>query len=163
MNQEVVITASGPVGSGKSALLGEIEVTLRALGVPYRYADERAAQQEKNGTHADWIGELERTKPCVCLVEIGPRANIQKLEETLTDMERVTAEGLEIYKKMVQGEAARRAYEQALQICTTAVDHCKKTAGNHANDMGAVIALRGATEMAAKLAAAMKELKGMVK
>jgi len=66
---EVVVMVSGPVGSGKSAILGEIEIALRALGVPVRYADPIAAQAEKHLTHADWATELDRTQPSVCLVE----------------------------------------------------------------------------------------------
>jgi len=69
---EVKIIVSGDVGCGKSALLGEIEIMLRAIGIPVRYENEAAAQAEKNMTHADWIGELERTKPSVVLVEDMP-------------------------------------------------------------------------------------------
>ncbi len=65
----VFITASGPVGSGKSAVLGEIEIALRAIGVPVRYAIENDARDEKNLTGADWQSELELTKPSVVLVE----------------------------------------------------------------------------------------------
>lgn len=67
--REVTITVSGPVGCGKSAILGEIEILCKALGVPCRYADEAAAQAEKNGTHADWTSALEMYKPSVVLVE----------------------------------------------------------------------------------------------
>ena len=71
---EVKITVSGPVGCGKSALLGEIEVMCKALGIPVRYSDEAAAQAEKNMTHADWTAELEMYKPSVVLVEKIDRA-----------------------------------------------------------------------------------------
>lgn len=74
MSHEVEIIANGPVGSGKSALLGEIEILLRALNIPYRWADPEDAQSEKNLTHADWIGELEATKPTVVLVEHHKRS-----------------------------------------------------------------------------------------
>ena len=67
--KEIAITASGPVGCGKSAILGEIELTLKSLGVPYRWADPEDVQAEKNLTHADWIAEIEATKPSVVLVE----------------------------------------------------------------------------------------------
>lgn len=69
---EVTITVSAGVGSGKSALLGEIEIMCKALGVPVRYSDEKAAQAEKNGTHADWCAALEMYKPSVVLVEDMP-------------------------------------------------------------------------------------------
>ena len=71
---ELTITVSGPVGSGKSAILGEIEILCKALGVPCRYADEAAAQAEKNATHADWTWALDLYKPSVLLVEeLSPR------------------------------------------------------------------------------------------
>jgi hypothetical protein len=74
MTNEVKITASGAVGIGKSALLGEIENLLIVLGVPVRYEDAAAAQAEKNGTHADWLTELQATKPSVVLIEKIERA-----------------------------------------------------------------------------------------
>ncbi|MCV6799330.1 hypothetical protein OII53_24825 [Achromobacter ruhlandii] len=69
---EIKITVEGPVGSGKSALLGEIEILCKALGVPVRYADPAAAASEKAMTHADWITYLEMYKPSVVLHEKGP-------------------------------------------------------------------------------------------
>lgn len=75
---EVTITVSGPVGSGKSALLGEIEILMRALGVPYRYEDAEAAQSEKHMTHADWTDALEMYKPRVVLVEQIVQAEKEK-------------------------------------------------------------------------------------
>ena len=66
---EVSIVVSGPVGSGKSALLGEIEILMKALGVPCRYDDEDAHQQEVFLTHADWTEALDMYKPGVVLVE----------------------------------------------------------------------------------------------
>lgn len=66
---EITVTVSGPVGVGKSAIAGEIEIALRAIGVPVRYADEAAAKSERNTTHADWISYLEMYQPTVVLVE----------------------------------------------------------------------------------------------
>ncbi len=68
---EVRIIAAGPVGSGKSALLGEIEIALKAIGIPVVYSEPTQAQSEKAMTHADWASELERTQPNVVLVEWG--------------------------------------------------------------------------------------------
>lgn len=65
----VTITASGPVGCGKSAILGEIEIALQAIGISVSWADPRAAQSERNMTHANWADELTRTNPRVVLVE----------------------------------------------------------------------------------------------
>ena len=70
MTHTVTITASGPVGSGKSAILGEIEIAMKALGVPVTWADLKSAQQEKNMTHADWASALEMYQPSVVLVEV---------------------------------------------------------------------------------------------
>lgn len=83
---EVTITVSGPVGSGKSALLGEIEIMLKAIGIPLRYADPVAAQSEKNMTHADWQKYLDMYKPSVVLVEASahPPAQPQLSDEDLT-------------------------------------------------------------------------------
>lgn len=69
---EVKIIVSGPVGCGKSALLGEIEILMKALGVPVRYEDEAAAQIEKGMTHAAWQTYLEMYKPSVVLIEDMP-------------------------------------------------------------------------------------------
>ena len=66
---EITVTVSGPVGSGKSAVLGEIEILCKALGLPVRYANPAAAQSEKNMTHADWTSALEMYSPSVVLVE----------------------------------------------------------------------------------------------
>jgi len=66
---EITITASGEVSCGKSAILGEIEILCKALGIPVRYENEAATQSEKNMTHADWTGALELYKPSVVLVE----------------------------------------------------------------------------------------------
>lgn len=65
----VTITARGPVGIGKSAVLGEIEIALRAIGLTVEWADPAAAQAEKNMTHADWMDALEMYQPTVVLVE----------------------------------------------------------------------------------------------
>lgn len=66
---EVTVTVSGPVGCGKSAIAGEIEIALLALGVPVRFADPAAMQSEKNMTHADWTGYLEMYQPSVVIGE----------------------------------------------------------------------------------------------
>lgn len=72
MSQEVKIIVSGPVGCGKSALLGEIEILMKALGIPVRYENPDAAEQEKRMTHADWQSSLEMYKPSVVLIEDMP-------------------------------------------------------------------------------------------
>lgn len=61
----VTVTVSGPVGCGKSAICGEIEIALRAIGVPVSWNDEG----EKNMTHADWQSALDLYKPRVVIRE----------------------------------------------------------------------------------------------
>ncbi|HEM8998856.1 TPA: hypothetical protein U2T46_000891 [Burkholderia cenocepacia] len=63
---KVTITVSGAVGSGKSALCGEIEILCKALGLQ---VDWIGGREEKNLTHADWTEALEMYKPSVTLVE----------------------------------------------------------------------------------------------
>lgn len=65
----IKITVSGPVGCGKSAIAGEIEIAMKALGVPVQYRDAAAARSEKNMTGADWQSYLEMYQPMVTIVE----------------------------------------------------------------------------------------------
>jgi hypothetical protein len=71
---KVTITVSGAVGSGKSALCGEIEILCKALGVPVNWI---GGQEEKNLTHADWTEALEMYKPVVEIVEVIERKSAQ--------------------------------------------------------------------------------------
>lgn len=65
---EVTVTVSGLTGSGKSAIAGEIEIALRALGVDVVWED---SQSEKRMTHAYWHEALELYKPRVTIREIN--------------------------------------------------------------------------------------------
>lgn len=65
----VTVTVSGPVGCGKSAIYGEIEIALKAIGVTVQHADLVGAVSEKNMTGADWASALELYKPHVVLRE----------------------------------------------------------------------------------------------
>ena len=69
MQSEIVVTVSGPIGCGKSAIAGEIEIVLRAIGVPVRFMADREMQAEKRITGADWTGYLDIYKPSVVIVE----------------------------------------------------------------------------------------------
>lgn len=76
---EVLVIVAGPVGSGKSAVLGVIEAALMMRGLSVRYDDDKAAQVERALTSGDWTAELERTSPLIVLVEqidrpLSPRA-----------------------------------------------------------------------------------------
>lgn len=66
---EVHVHIVGPVGCGKSAIMGEIEIAMRAIGVPVRFADPQKAQAEKNMTHANWQAYLDLYEPSVVLHE----------------------------------------------------------------------------------------------
>lgn len=89
---EVKIIVSGPVGSGKSALLGEIEILMKAIGVPVRYENEADAQSEKNMTHADWQRYIEMYEPSVVLVEDMPWLRDNKAADRIAELEREKAE-----------------------------------------------------------------------
>lgn len=66
---DVTITVSGPVGSGKSAICGEIEIALKAIGVPVRWRD---GDSEKRLTNADWQEALDLYQPSVVVREENP-------------------------------------------------------------------------------------------
>ncbi|ECF5971251.1 ead/Ea22-like family protein [Salmonella enterica subsp. salamae] len=65
---EVVVTVSGLTGSGKSAIAGEIEIAMRAIGVPVHWMNGGA---EKRMTGADWLTAIEMYKPTVRIVEVN--------------------------------------------------------------------------------------------
>lgn len=65
----VNVTVSGLTGTGKSAVLGEIEIALRAIGLTVE--TDRAFAAEKGLTHADWQTALDLYKPTVALREIN--------------------------------------------------------------------------------------------
>lgn len=51
----VQVVVSGPVGCGKSAIVEEIAIALKAIGIETVFADPRAVQSERNmvGDHAN--------------------------------------------------------------------------------------------------------------
>lgn len=67
---KVYVTVSGAVGSGKSAVCGEVEIAMKALGLVVEWADPVAAQAEKNATHADWQEALDLYRPTVVIEEL---------------------------------------------------------------------------------------------
>lgn len=66
MHNTVTVTVSGPVGCGKSAIAGEIEIAMKAIGIPVQWRD---SQSEKNMTGADWQSYIEMYRPMVTIVE----------------------------------------------------------------------------------------------
>lgn len=66
-NGVVYVEVSGLTGSGKSAVLGEIEISLQAIGLTVEH--DADFQSEKNMTHADWQEALDLYKPRVKLTE----------------------------------------------------------------------------------------------
>ncbi|ENG8643132.1 hypothetical protein ABVK14_003261 [Escherichia coli] len=69
---EVLVVVSGFTGCGKSAISGEIEIAMKAIGVPVQWTNGDA---EKRMTGADWLTAIEMYKPTVRIVEVNvPRA-----------------------------------------------------------------------------------------
>lgn len=69
---EVLVVVSGFTGCGKSAIAGEIETAMKAIGVPVQWTNGDA---EKRMTGADWLTAIEMYKPTVRIVEVNvPRA-----------------------------------------------------------------------------------------
>ncbi|HBA8920503.1 TPA: ead/Ea22-like family protein [Escherichia coli] len=69
---EVLVVVSGFTGCGKSAIAGEIEIAMKAIGVPVKWTNGDA---EKRMTGADWLTAIEMYKPNVRIVEVNvPRA-----------------------------------------------------------------------------------------
>ena len=69
---EVLVVVSGFTGCGKSAIAGEIEIAMKAIGVPVKWTNGDA---EKRMTGADWLTAIKMYKPTVRIVEVNvPRA-----------------------------------------------------------------------------------------
>ncbi|WP_097736693.1 ead/Ea22-like family protein [Escherichia coli] len=69
---EVLVVVSGFTGCGKSAIAGEIEIAMKAIGVAVQWTNGDA---EKRMTGADWLTAIEMYKPTVRIVEVNvPRA-----------------------------------------------------------------------------------------
>ncbi|HBS7136407.1 hypothetical protein PGN04_18905 [Klebsiella quasipneumoniae subsp. quasipneumoniae] len=67
----VTVTISGPVGSGKSAIYAEIVITLTALGISVKHADPKPWQAEVNaGVYATAHDMLDMYKPIVTMREV---------------------------------------------------------------------------------------------
>jgi hypothetical protein len=62
--QSVTVTVSGPTGSGKSAIAGEIEIALKSIGLPVEWKNA----DREHWTHGNeyWI---DLYKPTVTIVE----------------------------------------------------------------------------------------------
>ncbi|HFB2111199.1 TPA: ead/Ea22-like family protein [Escherichia coli] len=65
---EVLVVISGFTGCGKSAIAGEIEIAMKAIGVPVQWTNGDA---EKRMTGADWLTAIEMYKPTVRIVEVN--------------------------------------------------------------------------------------------
>lgn len=65
---EVLVVVSGFTGCGKSAIAGEIEIAMKAIGVPVKWTNGDA---EKRMTGADWQTAIEMYKPTVRIVEVN--------------------------------------------------------------------------------------------
>ncbi|HGU9845851.1 TPA: ead/Ea22-like family protein [Escherichia coli] len=65
---EVLVVVSGFTGCGKSAIAGEIDIAMKAIGVPVQWTNGDA---EKRMTGADWLTAIEMYKPTVRIVEVN--------------------------------------------------------------------------------------------
>lgn len=65
---EVLVTVAGFTGCGKSAIAGEIEIAMKAIGLPVTWAN---GDSEKRMTGADWLTAIEMYKPTVRIVEVN--------------------------------------------------------------------------------------------
>lgn len=65
----VTVTASGPVGCGKSAILTEIEIALKAIGVPVSWRDEKPGDRSIDHERSLSTDMMELYRPTVVLVE----------------------------------------------------------------------------------------------
>ncbi|WP_186035337.1 hypothetical protein [Burkholderia gladioli] len=65
-SRKITVSVSGPVGSGKSAICGEIEILCKALGLEVRWI---GGDLEKSLSGADYVHFLEMYKPTVEIIE----------------------------------------------------------------------------------------------
>ncbi len=81
---QVTVTVSGKTGSGKSRILAEIEIALRAIGVSISWADpddRRSVNSEHwADARADWQPELPEVVLQEINVPIAIREGIDKIE-----------------------------------------------------------------------------------
>lgn len=100
----VTVEVSGLTGSGKSAVLGEIEIALKALGLTVE--TDAAHQAEKNSTHADWQTALDLYQPTVSLTERNvSRAPTQQAAKTGEGLPDIEAEGERIVRETYRPSA----------------------------------------------------------
>jgi hypothetical protein len=66
-NSIVTVSVSGEVGCGKSAICGEIEIAMKALGLEVSW---EGGDAEKRLTHALWSDALDLYKPKVVIKEV---------------------------------------------------------------------------------------------
>lgn len=119
VKHEVHVTVSGETGIGKSAILGEIEIALKAIGVPVRYTDEEQERSDKNMVRGDWANDLEMYQPSVVLEEAPASASEMEriyglLWGVTTDDPRVH-EARKIALSKITKEGQRRGIQWAMQ------------------------------------------------
>jgi len=68
---EVVVTVTGPTGSGKSRIVSEIEIALKAIGVTVRWTDPRDQRAASEEAWAEANGAWHPDLPTVWLQEIN--------------------------------------------------------------------------------------------
>lgn len=72
----VVVTVSGPVGSGKSRIAHEIHVALKAVGIEVSFGDLDDARGAEAEAHSEATGGWQPEMPLVLLQEMVTPASI---------------------------------------------------------------------------------------
>lgn len=106
----VNVIVSGPVGCGKSAIVEEIAIALKALGIEVTFADPRAVQSERNMV-GDHIDSLEMYRAGI-RVEVAESLFIQgQIEERIGGAYDMMSIGRQFW---IDGPVAREIAARAL-------------------------------------------------
>ena len=117
MTSIVHVEVSGLTGSGKSAVMGEIEIALKALGLKVEHGAD--FQAEKNGTHADWQQALDLYQPTVVLAE----RNISRQPPAREDAQPVaTIDGEAVALPSIAVDGPHRPCEHRLWLARQLLD-----------------------------------------
>ena len=68
---KVIVTASGPTGSGKSRVLMEIEIALKAIGIAVTWTTWKEAREAHSEARSEATGLWQPDWPEVVLQEIN--------------------------------------------------------------------------------------------
>ena len=74
----VIVTVSGPTGSGKSRIALEIEIALKAAGIKVEWSDIDGQRQMEAEAHSEASGGWQPEMPAVLLQEINTPISISE-------------------------------------------------------------------------------------